>query len=90
MRFVHDNLPQRLIFGSGEAAAHLATEIRNHEAARGMVIGSRREMDTADGITGHLRVLLRHDDVVMHVPTEVAACARDSRTPRFPSCRPRT
>jgi maleylacetate reductase len=76
MRFVHDNLPQRVCFGSGEAAAHLATEIANLKAARVMVIASKREMDIADGITTGLPVVLRHDDVVMHVPIEVAERAR--------------
>jgi len=80
MRFVHDNLPQRVCFGSGEAAAHLATEIANLKAARVMVIASKREMDTADGITTDLPVVLRHDDVVMHVPVEVAERAREAAT----------
>jgi maleylacetate reductase len=78
MRFVHDNLPQRICFGSGEAAAHLATEIANLKAARVMVIASKREMDIADGITTDLPVVLRHDDVVMHVPVEVAERAREA------------
>jgi maleylacetate reductase len=78
MRFVHDNLPQRVCFGSGEAAAHLATEIANLEAARVMVIASKREMDIAGGITTDLPVVLRHDDVVMHVPVEVAERAREA------------
>jgi maleylacetate reductase len=80
MRFVHDNLPQRVCFGSGEAAAHLATEIANLEATRVMVIASKREMDTADTITADLPVVLRHDDVVMHVPVEVAERARQAAT----------
>jgi maleylacetate reductase len=78
MRFVHDNLPQRICFGSGEAAAHLATEITNLKAARVMVIASKREMDIADGITTDLPVVLRHDNVVMHVPVEVAERAREA------------
>jgi maleylacetate reductase len=34
MRFVHDTLPQRVCFGSGEATTHLATEIVNLKATR--------------------------------------------------------
>ena len=78
MRFVHDNLPQRVCFGSGEAAAHLATEIANLQATRVMVIASTREMDIADGITTDLPVVLKHDDVVMHVPVEVASRAQEA------------
>src|ERR1700733_5286932 len=78
MRFVHDTLPQRVCFGSGEAAAYLATEIAGFEATRVMVIASKREMDIADGITTDLPVVLRHDDVVMHVPLEVASRARQA------------
>ncbi|HUC26690.1 MAG TPA: maleylacetate reductase [Streptosporangiaceae bacterium] len=78
MRFVHDTLPQRVSFGSGEAAARLEHEIAALGASRVMVIASKREMDTADTLTGNLRVLLRYNDVVMHVPVEVAARAREA------------
>src|SRR5580700_2986659 len=78
MRFVHDTLPQRVSFGSSEAAARLEHEIAALGASRVMVIASKREMDIADTLTGHLRVLLRYDDVVMHVPVEVAARAREA------------
>ena len=78
MRFVHDTLPQRVSFGSGEAAASLEREVAELGASRVMVIASKREMDTASTLTGNLRVLLRYDDVVMHVPVEVAARAREA------------
>ena len=78
MRFVHDTLPQRVSFGSGEAAARLEREVADLGASRVMVIASKREMDTAGTLTGNLRVLLRYDDVVMHVPVEVAARAREA------------
>jgi maleylacetate reductase len=78
MRFVHDTLPQRVCFGSGEAAAHLEHEIAALGASRVMVIAAKEESNIADGITGNLRVVLRHDDVVMHVPVEVAARAREA------------
>ena len=78
MRFVHDNLPQRVCFGSGEAAAHLAAEVANLNASRVMVIAAKEEKDIADGITGDLPVAVRHDDVVMHVPVEVAGRARQA------------
>jgi maleylacetate reductase len=78
MRFVHDTLPQRVSFGSGEAAASLEREVAELGASRVMVIASKREMDTAGTLTGNLRVLLRYNDVVMHVPVEVAARAREA------------
>jgi maleylacetate reductase len=78
MRFVHDTLPQRVCFGSGEAAAHLEHEIAALGASRVMVIAAKEESNIADGITGNLRVVLRHDDVVMHVPVDVAARAREA------------
>jgi hypothetical protein len=42
MRFVHDTLPQRVCFGSGEAATHLATEIANLKATRRDVVVGRQ------------------------------------------------
>jgi alcohol dehydrogenase class IV len=76
MRFVHDTLPQRVAFGSGEAAANLSGEIGNLGAARVMLIAAKAEMHLADTIAGDIPVALRHDDVVMHVPVEVAERAR--------------
>jgi len=78
MRFVHETLPQRVCFASGEAAACLEHEVATIGASRVMLIASKREMDIAEGITGNLRVLLRYDDVVMHVPVEVAARGREA------------
>jgi AbrB family looped-hinge helix DNA binding protein len=54
VRFVHDTLPQRVTFGSGEAAAHLEHGVAALGASRVMVIASKREMDTADRFTGNL------------------------------------
>ena len=76
MRFVHDTLPQRVAFGSGEAAANLSREIGNLGATRVMLIAAKAEADLADTIAGGIPVALRHDDVVMHVPVEVAERAR--------------
>jgi alcohol dehydrogenase class IV len=76
MRFVHDTLPQRVAFGSGEAAANLSNEIGHLGATRVMLIAAKPEADLADSIGKDLPVVLRHDDVVMHVPVEVAERAR--------------
>ena len=76
MRFVHDSLPQRVCFGSGEAAANLSNEIGNLGASRVMLIAAPAESDLADTVATDVPVALRHDDVVMHVPVEVADRAR--------------
>jgi len=78
MRFTHDTLPQRVAFGSGEAAANLSNEIARLGATRVMVIAAKAEADLADSITKDLPVVLRHDDVVMHVPVDVAERAREA------------
>jgi hypothetical protein len=44
MLFVHDTLPQRVCFGSGEAAAHLEHEIAAFGASRVMVIANKRKI----------------------------------------------
>ena len=81
MRFVHDALPQRICFGSGRAAANLRAEIAKLGAARVMLIASKSAMRMADEeITAGLPVALRYDDVVMHVPVEVALRAREAAT----------
>jgi alcohol dehydrogenase class IV len=76
MRFVHDTLPQRVCFGSGTAAASLGREIEALGAARVMLIASANEMRLAERVAADIPVALRHDDVVMHVPVEVAERAR--------------
>lgn len=76
MQFQHDTLPQRVRFGTGRAAEELAAEIKALGASRPMVIAGQREMDLARRIASDLPVAVWHDDVVMHVPIEVAERAR--------------
>jgi maleylacetate reductase len=78
MRFIHDTLPQRVCFGSGEAAAHVTVQAAELGATRIMLIAAKPETQLADMIAGDLPVALRHDDVVMHVPVEVAERAREA------------
>jgi maleylacetate reductase len=78
MRFVHDTLPQRVAFGSGQAAANLTNEIGNLGATRVMLIAAKAEADLADTVAQDIPVALRYDDVVMHVPVEVAGRAREA------------
>ncbi|MEU9152906.1 maleylacetate reductase [Streptomyces sp. NPDC048417] len=76
MRFVHDTLPQRVRFASGAAEEGLAAEVAALGARRVMVIAGAAERELADRVTAGLPVVRRHDDVVMHVPVEVALRAR--------------
>lgn len=76
MRFVHETLPQRIVFGSGGAAAALAAEATRLSAQRAMLICSPREAVRATTIAADVPVVLVHTDVAMHVPVEVAARAR--------------
>src|ERR1700743_2913801 len=78
MRFVHDTLPQRVVFGSGAAAANLSSEIGRLGAARVMLIAAKAEIQLGDTVAAGIPVTVRHDDVVMHVPVEVAARAREA------------
>ncbi|MEV0688148.1 maleylacetate reductase [Nocardia sp. NPDC050378] len=76
MRFAHETLPQRVVFASGEAAAAVAGEVQALGATRVMLIAAPAETDLADRISAELPVAVRHDEVVMHVPVEVAERAR--------------
>jgi alcohol dehydrogenase class IV len=76
MRFVHDTLPQRVCFGSGRAAASLAGAVSGLGAGRVMLIAGKNEMPLADEVARDVPVALRYDEVVMHVPVEVARRAR--------------
>src|SRR5215469_6354188 len=78
MRFVHDNLPQRVCFGTGEAGANVQREAGRLGASRVMVISSVREAALAAEITAGVPVALHHHEVVMHVPVDVAERAREA------------
>ncbi|WP_377320159.1 maleylacetate reductase [Pimelobacter simplex] len=80
MRFVHDTLPQRVRLATGEAAAAVAEEVAALGARRVMVVASEREASLAASVTEGLPVVLTYDEVVMHVPVEVAGRARTAAT----------
>jgi alcohol dehydrogenase class IV len=77
-RFVHETQPQRVCFGSGEAAVTLASELERLGASKVMVIAADAESALADRITADLPVALRYHDVAMHVPVDVAERAREA------------
>ncbi|MGZ4612242.1 MAG: maleylacetate reductase [Kineosporiaceae bacterium] len=76
MRFTHDTLSQRVVFASFEAARHLTDEVARLGASRVMVIAAEAESGLADQVVAGLPVAVRHSEVVMHVPTDVADRAR--------------
>ena len=76
LRFTHDTLPQRVVFASFEAARHLADEVARLDASRVMVIAAEAESRLADQVVAGLPVAVRHSEVVMHVPADVADRAR--------------
>jgi maleylacetate reductase len=76
MRFVHDTLPQRVRFASGDAAAQLAAEIERLGAKRLMVIAGESATSQARQVANALPVTVWHHEVAMHVPGEVARRAR--------------
>lgn len=78
MRFTHETLPQRIAFAANQAPAAVAAEVEQVGASRVMVIASDRERALADPIAAGLNVVLRHEEVVMHVPIEVAGRAREA------------
>ncbi|MGH3246999.1 MAG: maleylacetate reductase [Trebonia sp.] len=78
MRFTHETLPQRVVFASGQAVASVAEEIGRLGARRVMVIAAAAESSVADAVSADISVARRHDEVVMHVPAEVAHRAREA------------
>lgn len=76
MRFLYDVLPQRVRFATGDAAGQLATEITEAGFRRIMVIAADHEKDLAIKVADGLPVTVWHDEVVMHVPADVAERAR--------------
>ena len=76
MRFVHETLGQRVRFAPGAAAEAVAEEVESLGSARVMVIASTRATAVARSIAADLPVAWWHDEVVEHVPVEVAERAR--------------
>lgn len=76
MRFVHETLPQRVVFSPGLAPDAVAEEVSALGARRVMLIASNREAVLADPIAANLTVVRRHSEVAMHVPVASAERAR--------------
>ena len=76
MFFEHITLGQRVLFGTGKAAGHVAAEIDRLSASRPMVIAAEPERTLAEAATAGITAALWWDDVVQHVPVEKAEAAR--------------
>jgi alcohol dehydrogenase class IV len=76
LRFEHETQPQRVLFGSGDAATNVAREVQRLGAAAVMVIASATERGITDRLAAEIPVALRYSDIVMHVPVQVADRAR--------------
>jgi alcohol dehydrogenase class IV len=76
MRFVHEGTSQRAVFATGAAADAVHAEVERLGGRRAMVIASRREAGVAEQVTAGIPTVLRHDEVVRHVPVAVAERAR--------------
>jgi maleylacetate reductase len=80
MRFAHETLAQRVAFATGSGPASVAEEVGLLGGERVMLIASSREAATTAPYAEALPVALHHDDVVMHVPVDVAERARAAAT----------
>jgi alcohol dehydrogenase class IV len=76
LRFVHETLAQRVLFGHGRGAEHLASEVQRLQGRRVMLIASERELPVADRLAADLPVAVRWTEVRQHVPVEVVQRAR--------------
>lgn len=76
LNFIHRTLGQRVRFGYGQAAEHVAAEVERLGAGRVMVIAGERERSLADQVVTGIEVAVWHEEVVMHVPVATAEKAR--------------
>lgn len=76
MKFTHESWSQRVHFASGEAASAVGAELSRLGVGRVMLIAGQAETALAQRITAGLPVVVRHTEVAMHVPVEVAERAR--------------
>ena len=78
MKFEHITLGQRVLFGAGRAAEHVAREATRLGARSIMCITSEFERPFAETALSLAEVTLWHTDVVQHVPVETADKARQA------------
>jgi alcohol dehydrogenase class IV len=76
LSFVHEGLPQRVLFGAGTVERHLAAEVARLGAARVLLVASGRDADLVARLSGVLPVVLHWSEVRQHVAVELAERAR--------------
>ena len=74
--FSHETLGQRVRFAAGQAPVAVAEEVELLGASRVMLVASDAESALADPVAAALPTVVRHTEVVMHVPTATADRAR--------------
>lgn len=77
MIFEHNSLSQRVLFGTGQAASYLASEVARLQARHIMVIAAEPEKTLAEIATAQIHPTLWWDDVVQHVPSDIVDNARE-------------
>ena len=80
LAFEHVTLGQRVLFGLGRAAKHVASELERLGASRPMVIAAEPERALAETATADIAAALWWDEVIQHVPVETALAARAAAT----------
>ncbi|ANE03729.1 maleylacetate reductase [Corynebacterium crudilactis] len=76
LKFSHETLGQRVLFGTKQASQYLIAEIMRLEAQNVMVIASNSGLFSAQEIAADIDVKVWHSNVKMHVPMETAIEAR--------------
>lgn len=76
LSFVHEGLPQRVLFGAGTAERHLGAEVDRLGAARVLLLASGRDAGLVARLAGALPVVGHWSDVRQHVAVELAERAR--------------
>jgi maleylacetate reductase len=74
--FAHQTLGQRVLFGSGLAAANLAAEVHRFGAESVIVITGGHDKQFASQFAHQIKATLTYDDVAPHVPIDKAEKAR--------------
>lgn len=77
LMFTHDTLGQRVVLDAGGVVARVVAEVAGLGCSRVFLVADAFAAGTADGlVTGGLPVVARWDEVVQHVPVELAGRAR--------------
>ena len=80
MVFEHTTLAQRVLFGTGKAAEYLVGELESLGAQRPMLIAGEAEAQLAEQVASRIEPAVIWDEVVQHVPVELAERARAAAT----------